>query len=149
VSHVFTFYNSCIFRTEDEETQHRSEIRNHSSSDATSASHDFSPSSSSPVSIVIAVEDNRVKLTDQRESEASALRMTTESEHDTATSNSATSPENSIQLPLRNIRFANNSRGRSIDSGIPFVCTGCAQTENPCSPLECSLFTAEQNENHE
>ena len=137
----FTVYNSYIFRTVVEETQRRSEIRNHSSSDASRAAHDFSPNSPSPVSNIDAAKANRVKListTDQRESAASAHRMT----------NPDTALVNSIQLPLRNIGVADNGQCRSIDSGIPFARTGCAQTENPCSPLEGAGFATESNNIH-
>ena len=150
-SHFFSLFTTqCIFRTVDE---HLSQIRNHSSLDATSAAHDFSLNSQSPVSICDAAEDNRVKListADQRENAASAQRMTGESEDDAATPvfpplNAVTFPENLIQLPLRNIGVANNGRCRSIDSGIPF---GCAQTENPGSPPEGSGLATESTNIH-
>ena len=94
-----------------------------------------------------------ISTTDQRESAASAHRMTTESDDDAATSvfppsNPATALVNSIQLPLRNIGVADNGQCRSIDSGIPFARTGCAQTENPCSPLEGAGFATESNNIH-
>ena len=130
--------------------EHLSQIRNHSSLDATSAAHDFSLNSPSPVSIFDAAEDNRVKListADQRENAAFAHRMTGESEDDVATPvfpplNAVTSPENLIQLPLRNSGVANNG---SIDSGIPFR---CAQTENPGSPSKGSGLATESNNIH-